>query len=127
MSDLPASRPARPGIPRNAESTQKGYQAREERIRAKDTPDADCLPARRSSTEVTIAMAQLSSILGGKPGRPGDMLRGIPPRPPRPPKAPEPPRPPKPPKPVWQRKSDSRGDKANEHQDRDHQEEHTRE
>ena len=74
MSDLPASRPARPGIPRNAEPTPKsktsfGYQAR-----AKDTPDADCLPARRSSTEVTKAMAQLSSILGGKPGRPGDML-----------------------------------------------------
>ena len=28
-------------------------------------------------------MAQLSSILGGKPGRPGDMMKGIPPRPPR--------------------------------------------
>ena len=88
------------------------------KARAKDTPDADCLPARRSSTEVTKAMAQLSSILGGKPGRPGDMLRGIPPRPPRPPKAPEPPRPPKPPKPEWQRKSDARGAKANEDQDR---------
>ena len=57
MSDLPASRPARPGIPRHAESTPKsktsfGCQARAERERAKDTPDADCLPARRSSTEV---------------------------------------------------------------------------
>lgn len=71
-------------------------------------------------------MAQLSSILGGKPGRPGDMLRGIPPRLPRPPKPPEPPKPPKMPKPVGQRKSDSRGDKANEDQDRDQQGEYAR-
>ena len=132
MSDLPASRPARPGVPRHAESPQKsktsfGCQAWAERTRAKILRMPIVFQREDPSTEVTIAMAQLSSILGGKPGRPGDMMRGIPPRPPRPPKAPEPPRPPKPPKPVWQRKSDSRGDKANEDQDRDHQEEHTRE
>ena len=121
MSDLPASRPARPGIPRNAEPTPKKQNLVRIPRRAKDTPDADCLPARRSSTEVTIAMAQLSSILGGKPGRPGDMLKGIPPRLPRPPKAPEPPKPPKMPKPVGQKKTDSRGDKANEDQDQDQQ------
>ena len=69
-------------------------------------------------------MAQLSSILGGKPGRPGDMLKGIPPRLPRPPKAPEPP---KPPRPVGQKKSDSRADETGEDQDRDHQSEHNQE
>lgn len=34
-------------------------------------------------------MAQLKSIIGGKPGRPGDPLRGIPPRLPQPPKPPQ--------------------------------------
>ena len=76
-------------------------------------------------------MAQLSSILGGKPGRPGNMLKGIPPRPPCPPKAPEPPRPPKPPTPpkpphiVGQKKPASRRDKAGEDQDEDSQPDHT--
>ncbi len=37
-----------------------------------------------------VSMAKLATIHGGKPGRPGDMIRGTPPRPP---KAPEPPKP----------------------------------
>lgn len=69
-------------------------------------------------------MAQLSSILGGKPGRPGDMLRGIPPRPPRPPKAPTPPKPPRPVG-LGQKKMDDRGDKAGDDQDRDLEAGHT--
>ena len=35
-------------------------------------------------------MAKLGSILGGRPGRPGDMLAGKPPRPPKPPVPPKP-------------------------------------
>ena len=38
-------------------------------------------------------MAKLATIHGGKPGRPGDMIAG---KPPRPPKAPVPPKPVKP-------------------------------
>ena len=41
-------------------------------------------------------MAKLASIYGGKPGRPGDMIRGVPPRPPRPPKPPKIAQPPSP-------------------------------
>lgn len=69
-------------------------------------------------------MAQLRSIYGGKPGRPGDMVHGIPPRLPQPPK---PPKMPKPPKPVGQKKTDPRGDKTVDDEDRNQRAGHTQE
>ena len=63
-------------------------------------------------------MTRLKSIYGGKPGRRGDMVHGIPPRLPQPPK---PPKAPKPPKPVGQKKTDRRETKTVDDKDGDHQ------
>ncbi len=67
-------------------------------------------------------MAKLGSIYGGKPGRPGDMMRGIPPRPPRPPKPPEVTQLPKA---QGSKKVNSSREKVTDDQDRDGQAGHT--
>ena len=67
-------------------------------------------------------MAKLGSIYGGKPGRPGDMIRGIPPRPPRPPKPPEVTQPPKS---LGSKRANTRKEKAADDQDGDGQAGHT--
>ena len=62
-------------------------------------------------------MAKLDSIYGGKQGRPGDMLRGIPPRPPKPPKPPEVAQPVKP---VGSKKTNPLRAKTADDQDQNH-------